>query len=115
MDSAVARRFAYVAAVLSAVAALSAQQAGTLDPDAEFVSMRAAAKQSYDQREWERSTSAYQLLLNAARAKGSPLWEGRALLGLGRVAEETSHYDDARRQTRDALEIFLRLNATNDV
>jgi CHAT domain-containing protein/tetratricopeptide (TPR) repeat protein len=115
MDSAVARRFASVAAVLSVVASLSAHQSNTADADAEFVALLTTAQQSYTHHDWERSTAAYQALLTAARAKGSSLWEGRGLLGLGRIANETARYGDARRHALDALAIFERMNATSDI
>ena len=115
MRSADARRFARVVAVLAVVVSVSAQQNTSAEPDAEFIALLTAAQESFTDRNWDRGTAHYQKLLTAARTRGADLWQGRALLGLGRIANQTARYDDARRHGREALAIFERLNAASDI
>src|SRR4051812_22637704 len=75
MDSAVARWFACVAGVLAVVVSLSADQSNTA-ADTEFAVLLSAAQRSYSEHDWDRSTTIYQTLMTAARAKGASLWEG---------------------------------------
>jgi CHAT domain-containing protein/tetratricopeptide (TPR) repeat protein len=115
MAVAVPRQIICVAALLWAVVLVSAQQSATSDGDAEFIALRAAAQQAYEQNDWDRSVTAYQTLQTTARAKGSSLWEARGILGLARVANQRSQYSAAKGHARDALAIFERLNATDDI
>jgi CHAT domain-containing protein/tetratricopeptide (TPR) repeat protein len=110
------RRFARVAAVFVIAATLSAQQNnGSAPEDAELVALLSAAKASFAERNWDRAAADYQKLLSAARAKDAALWEGRAILGFGRIANESARYVDARRHALEALAIFERFSAADDV
>jgi CHAT domain-containing protein/tetratricopeptide (TPR) repeat protein len=114
MSHAGARRFARVATAFAVVVSLSAQQNTPGDAEAEFAALLTAAQQAFTERDWDRATAAYQTLLTTARAKAAALWEGRAMLGLGRVANSAARYADARTQALEALAIFERLNAASD-
>ena len=114
MAGTLARRCAHVASVLAVVATLSAQQTSP-EADAEFATLLAAARQSFAGSDWDRRTATYQALIAAARAKGSALWEGRGILGLARIANETARYPDARKLGLEALAIFERLELESDI
>src|SRR5262245_16447607 len=104
-----------LATMLATVISLSAQQSSSLDSDPELATLLAEAQKTFVDRDWDRGVAAYQTLLTTARERGSELWQGRATLGLGRIANERAQYADARRHAGEALEIFERLNATNDI
>lgn len=115
MRPAAIRRLAPVVAACALATSLSAQQSGSVANDAEFAALLAAAQESFAEHDWDRSAAGYQRLLAAARAAGATLWEGRAILGHGRIANQAARYGDARRHGLEALAIFEGLNAAGDI
>src|SRR5262245_20649571 len=104
-----------VAACVLALAVSVSAQPGQVDADPELTALLTEAEQSFPAaNDWDRGTAAYQALLAAARAKGSELFEARAILGLGKIAIQQSQYADARRHALAALAIFERLQSLND-
>jgi len=109
---------AWLVGVVSALAvavSLTAQQNPPAEAEAAFASILAAAREAFASRDLDRSAAEYQKLLVAARAANSRLWEGRATLGFGRVANEAARYADGRRYALEALAIFESLNAKGDI
>jgi CHAT domain-containing protein len=114
MRRADARRFVRAAGVLAVAVSLSADQTPSSQSDAELAALLADAQRTFTDHDWDRGAVAYEALLTAARAKGSELWEARAILGFGRIASERSQLAEARVRALEALEIFDRLQASND-
>jgi CHAT domain-containing protein/tetratricopeptide (TPR) repeat protein len=115
MGRAAARRCASVAAAFALVISVSAQQTASVDADAEFTTLLTKAQKSYHDHQWESAIALYETLQTTARTKGAALWEARAILGLGQVANETARYGDARKHALEALATFERLNAETDI
>ena len=110
-----ARWLSCVVAALAVAVSLSAHQNTAAESDAEFVARLNEGQRLFAERDWDRSAAAFQALRVAAREKRAPLWEGRGSLGLSRIANERSKYDDARKFAAEALAIFERLTATGDI
>src|SRR5262245_5717661 len=114
MRRADARRCARVAGVLVVVVSLSADQIPSSASDAELAALLAEAQKTFTDHDWDRGALAYEALLASARAKKADLWEARALLGFGKIANERAQFAEGRARALEALEIFERLNATAD-
>ena len=108
------RRLLRVAGVLTAVVSLCAAPDITPQSDSEFAALLAEAQKTFTDHDWDRGALAYEALLAAARAKNAELWEARALLGFGKMANERAQFAEARVRALEALEIFERLNAAAD-
>lgn len=115
MGSAGARRLVRLTAVFAVIVSVSARQTAPGESDAELSTLLKNAQTSFTDHDWNRGAAAYETLIAAARAKGAAVWEGRGILGLGRIANEAARYADARRHATEALAIFERLNATGDI
>jgi tetratricopeptide (TPR) repeat protein len=109
-----ARRFVRIAAIVILIAPVAARQNVPAGADAEYVTLLNTARVVFTTYDWDRGIAAYETLVAAARTNGAAVWEGRGLLGLGRIANETARYADARRYANEALAIFERLNAADD-
>lgn len=83
--------------------------------EARLQALGTTAQKAYDARHWDDAAAAFQALLEEARRQHVDLWEGRALLGIGRAAEARARYAEARSNALEALTILDRLHATKDL
>ncbi len=80
-------------------------------PASSYAALMAEGQKAYGARQWSAAATAFQAMVDLARAEHNELWTARGLLGLGRVAYHQARYADARAALREAVDIARRLGA----
>ncbi len=93
----------------------SAAASQTQSEVAPLEALQASGQAAFAAGRWDAATAAFESLRDAARRAQSDLWVGRALVGLGMIAEERAKYPEARAQVLEALKLFESVESARDI